>query len=196
MNKTFTISIVLLGAILVGGVWYVFSGSSTPVDQASELPTTLPSSGSVTPVSSSFATSSQSAQTMALATQSGTLVATNDFIHNGTTIPDTANPSRYLVAGNLGYCLNDPQKCQAGSAKNFNIYYNSAPQSFTIALTDEPIGQARLDMEQYLLTALGITQEQMCDLNYYVGVTVYVNSQFTGKNLGFSSCPGATVLPK
>ena len=133
---------------------------------------------------------------MTLTIQNGGSVIVNDFIHNSVTIPDTANAGRYLLAGNLGYCLSDPQQCQAASSTDFNIYYNSGPQSFTIALTEEPIGQARLDMEQFLLATLGLTEQQLCSLNYLVSVSIHVNSQYAGKNLGFSFCPGATVLPK
>ncbi len=133
---------------------------------------------------------------MTITVQGGGTVSTNDFIHNGVTIVDKANTDRYLLAGNLGYCLSDPQKCQAGTATDFSAYYNSVPQSFTIELEKEPIGQARLDAEQFLSAALGLSEQQMCSLNYYVGVTIYVNSQFTGKNLGFSFCPGATALPQ
>jgi hypothetical protein len=133
---------------------------------------------------------------MTVTIQGGSTIVINDFIHNGVTLLDSANAGNYLLAGNLGYCFSDPQKCQAAPATDFIIYYNSVPQSFTIDLTQEPIGQARLAMEQFMLTVLGISQQQMCSLNYLVSVTRYVNSQFTGKNLGFSFCPGATVLPK
>ena len=133
---------------------------------------------------------------MTLTTQNGAAIVTNDFIHNGVTIPDTANAGNYLLAGNLGYCVSNPQQCQAASSTDFTVYYNSTQQSFIIDLIKEPMGQARLDMEQFMSTVLGLTQQQMCSLNYLVGVTRYVNSQFTGKNLGFSFCPGATVLPQ
>ena len=133
---------------------------------------------------------------MTLAAQDGSTIVVHDFIHNGVTIPDTANTGQYLLAGNLGYCFSDPQQCQAAPSSDFNVYYNSTRQSFIIALTKQPIGQARLDMEQFMLATLGITQQQMCGLNYFVGVTKYINAQFSGKNLGFSFCPGATVLPQ
>lgn len=187
--------VIFLGTIIATTVWYVLSRPDT-VPQTSETPTTLPIGDFVSPTSSATGTSSQGMQKTALVIQDGSTVVANDFIRNGVTIPDTQNIGRYLLAGNFEYCVSDPQQCQAGSARSFNIFYNSVPQSFTIALTDEPIGQARLEMEQSLLAMLGITEQQMCSLNYYVGVTVYVNSQFAGKNLGFSFCPGATVLPK
>jgi hypothetical protein len=142
------------------------------------------------------ATGNQQTAQMVLATPGGTAVITHDFIHNGTTIPDKANVGRYLLAGNLGYCPSDPQQCQAAQASDFSVYYNSAQQSFTIALTKEPIGQSRLDMQQFLLTTLGITEQQMCSLDYYVGTTYEVNSTYDDRNLGFSFCPDVTALPQ
>ncbi|MBI4067832.1 hypothetical protein HY413_00285 [Candidatus Kaiserbacteria bacterium] len=197
MNKKLLVWIVgiLLGAVVVGVVWYLaFAPEAAP--QAPLQPATLPISGSINPVSTSPGTFSLGVQTMTLTALDGSSMVVNDFIGNGITIPDGANAGRYLLAGDLGYCVSEPQKCQAGPVVNFNIYYNSAPQSFTIALTEEPIGQARLDMERFLLVALGVTEQQMCSLNYYVGVTRYVNERYTGKNLGFSFCPGATKLPQ
>ncbi|OGG77964.1 hypothetical protein A3A36_02270 [Candidatus Kaiserbacteria bacterium RIFCSPLOWO2_01_FULL_52_12b] len=198
MNTKLVIWIVgiLLGAVIAGVVWYLFFIPKTVLPQSSGTTTTLPISGSVTPVSSASGTPSGVTPTFPLTTQTGDVVSALDFIHNGVTIPDEANVGRYLLAGNLGYCLSDPQKCQAAPAVHFTVYYNSGPKSFLIDLTEEPIGQARLDMEQFMLKTLGLTQAQLCSLNYLVGVSIYVNSQFTGKNLGFSFCPGATVLPK
>ncbi len=202
MNIKLTIWIVaiLLGAVIIGVVWYVIFVPNT-VPQTSQSTATLPTSGSVSPTSgptppSSSGTLSPTVQKIALTIQNGGTVVANDFIHNGVTIPDKANKGRYLLAGNLGYCLSNPQQCQAASSTNFSVYYNSTQQSFLITLTKEPIGQARLDMEQFLSTTLGLTEQQMCSLNYLVGVTVYVNPQYAGKNLGFSFCPGATALPK
>ncbi len=192
---------ILFGTILIGVVWYTMFVPKAAPQQAARPSTTLPTSGSITPTPTpstnpSLATSSPAAQTMTLALRNGTSVVASDFIHNGVTISDTANEGRYLLAGNLGYCVSNPQKCQAASSTDFNIYYNSARQSFTIALTKEPLGQSRLDMEQFMLSTLGLTQPQMCGLEYYVCTTFDVNALYSTKNLGFSFCPGATVLPQ
>jgi hypothetical protein len=199
MNTKFIVGILalFLGAIIVAVVWYAFS-IPKDVSQSSTPWTTptLPVGGSITPVSSGSGMSSGVVPTFPLTTQTGSTVSTLDFINNGVTIPDTANPGGYLLAGNLGYCLSDPQKCQAAPATSFSVYYISGTKSFLIDLTEEPIGEARLDMERFMLETLGITEQQMCSLNYLVGVTRYVSEQYTGKNLGFSFCPGAVVLPQ
>ncbi len=186
---------ILFGVIVASALWYAMFAPKAP-PQTSESPTTLPVSGSITLSSGNGTIATGSTPTISLTTQTGSVVFVRDFIHNGVTIPDTVNTGRYLLVGNLDYCPSNPQQCQAAPATGFSVYYNSGPESFTITLTEEPIGQARLAMEQFMLTTLGITQQQMCSLNYLVGVTQDVNSQFAGKNLGFSFCSGATVLPK
>lgn len=191
---------ILLGVGVITILWYVMSSPNT-TPQTSEPTTTFPVSGSINTNTTgstniTSATSSLAVQKMTITVQGGSTVVVNDFIHNGVTLLDSANTGNYLLAGNLGYCFSDPQKCQAAPSNNFSVYYNSASQSFVIDLTQEPIGQTRLDMENFMLTTLEITQQQMCSLNYLVGVTRYVNLQYVGKNLGFSFCPGATVLPK
>jgi hypothetical protein len=185
------LAVTILGAVL----WY-FVYAPKAVAPPSAQPTTLPVSGTILQSSSTPATVAPGEQAMSLAAQGGKTLVVKDFIHNGVTISDGANAGRYLLAGNLGYCFSDPRQCQAAPATSYGVYYNSGPESFTISLTKEPIGHARLDMEQFMIATLGITQEQMCNLNYLVGVTKYVSEQFAGKNLGFSFCPGATVLPK
>ncbi|MDE1919618.1 MAG: hypothetical protein KGH56_02855 [Patescibacteria group bacterium] len=189
--------LIFLGIAVIAAVIWYFAFLPHAVPQPIQSSAGLPINGA-TGSSLQYATPPPAAQamTMTIASQDGSAVVVNDFIHNNMTIPDAANAGRYLLAGNLGYCLSDQRQCQAAPAENFNVYYNSAIQSFAIALTKEPIGQARAVMEQFLLSTLGITQQQLCSLNYLVSVPSYVNPQFSGKNLGFSFCPGATPLPE
>jgi hypothetical protein len=195
------IALALIGVGIIAVLWHVTAvPSSLPSSMATPSATTTGTVPSGTtsvaapaPVTNGSVTGSA---TITIADQGGRSVAVNDFIHNGSTVSDAANTGGYLLAGNLGYCVSDPQKCQAATSTDFTVYYNSGPQSFLIELTEEPIGQARLHMEQFLMTTLGLSEAQMCDLNYLVGVTRYVNAQYTGKNLGFSFCPKATPLPQ
>jgi len=46
-----------------------------------------------------------------------------------------------------------------------------------------------------LLQQLGISEQDACRLRYSVSVPFSVNPLYSGKNLGFSFCPGATPLP-
>ena len=118
-----------------------------------------------------------------------------DFLNNGTTAADLQNPGMYYVAGSPGYCLSDGTCPHGAAATDFNIAYDARAQFFNIALLGEPLGKVRAEAEQLMIKILGISQDQLCTLNYYVGTTYYVNEQYSGKNLGFSFCPGATVLP-
>jgi hypothetical protein len=192
------IGIVFLGVIVATVVWFfVFIPHTTP--QHSQPSTGFPSSGTINitgPTDTIGSTSSPAVQTMTVADQKGNMIVMRDFINNGVTVHDVTNTGRYLLAGNLGYCVSDTKQCQATSQTDFNIYYNSGPQSFTIAFNKEPIGEVRLAMERFLLTTLGLTEQQLCNLNYFVGVPIDINQQYAGKNLGFSFCPGATILPK
>lgn len=193
------IAAAFIGVIIIAALWYVAFAPKPAPQPPSPTPTTLPIGGSISPGTISPgavppAATSSAVRTVSLAVKGGT-VAANDFINNGTTIPDAANAGRYLLAGDLGFCPTDPQKCQAGPVVGFNIYYDSEHQSFNIALVVEPIGQTRLAMQQYLGTVLGLTEAQMCSLNYLASVPLSINEQYAGKNLGFSFCPGATPLP-
>ncbi|MGH7175135.1 MAG: hypothetical protein ACREGR_02125 [Minisyncoccia bacterium] len=145
--------------------------------------------------SSTGTTVSQGGPTTSIATQNGPLTV-NDFFHNGITEPDAQNLGNYYLAGSAGYCTKGGICPHGATTTDFNVTYDAIQQFFTIALTDEPIGAARLESEQFLETTLGISQAQMCSLRYYLGTDVYTNSFYGGKNLGFSFCPGTVALPQ
>ncbi len=195
MNKKLIVgilsSIVLVTVLTATWFFFFTSGQQSTVPSAGNS-SPQPSSDGFTPASTTYSGSSN----IAVPGLNGGSVTVSDFIHNGVTIPDAANNGQYLLAGNLGYCVTDTQQCQAGTATDFNIFYNSTDGSFTIALLKEPLGQVRIEAEQFLMTTLGITQDDMCRLNYYVGTTSNVNPLYSGQNLGFSFCPGTTVLPQ
>ncbi len=187
-----TLGIIVTLAVVVA-ILVFFLNPTKPSSSTTQNPVTLPSSGNaIVQVTGTLG----SVTTMTVRASGTGSIATNDFIHNGTTIPDTANKGRYLLAGDLEYCVTNPADCKAGSTTDYNIIYDNTSQSFTIALLTEPIGRTRLAAEQFLLQTLGITQEQMCKLNYYVGTTYLINSFYSSKNLGFSFCPDATKLPQ
>ncbi len=127
-------------------------------------------------------------------TMGGTLV-TKDFLNNGVTATSPDAEGDYYLAGDPGFC--PTSGCAAkSSSPDYYVVYRPSAKAFVIGLTKEPIGQSRQEAEQFLMNTLGITQTQMCDLNYFVLTTVDVNSNYSGKNLGFSFCPGAVTLPQ
>ena len=67
--------------------------------------------------------------------------------------------------------------------------------TFYIGLFSEPIGKTRKTMTDDLVARLGITSKELCSLSARVAVPEWVNPSYSGKNLGFAGCPGATVLP-
>lgn len=113
---------------------------------------------------------------------------TNDFL----TSPDT-----YQDPVNAGYySLGNPINQTATSTTPYLIMYIESTRFFTIELVQEPIGEARTQTELYLEQRLGLSPSDLCKLNYTLSVPVSVSQEYAGKNLGFSFCPGATVLPK
>lgn len=185
---------IIIVAILLGALLALILGGTSPDQPTPGQPVTLPESGTTDiPLGKGLPSGPG---TMTIADFEGRPIVTNDFINNGVTIPDGANKGRYLLAGQLGYCVEDPAPCRAGTETDFNIYYDSQDEAFTIALLAEPLGQTRLGIQTYLARTLGIGEQDMCRLEYYVGTPSDVNSFFTGKNLGFSFCPGATRLPE
>lgn len=202
MNKKIILTVFSLLALggLALALLLVLNGTDTEnsnSDRAVTLPvdtTTVPQDPALSNVNNVPSTTGP--VVMVIQDAKGIPITTNDFIHNGTTIPDGSNTERYLLAGNLGYCVSDPSDCQAGPTDDFNIFYDEQYQSFTIALLKEPVGEVRFRMEQVLLSLLGISKADMCRLNYYVGTQSDVNQFFSGKNLSFSYCPGATPLPQ
>lgn len=125
----------------------------------------------------------------------GGFVDTLDFIHNDVTIEDPANVGVYYLVGSSGACRPDGSCPSAGGTGEYTILYYSQDHSFVIGLLDEPLGRIRREAERALMDALGLTEEQMCMLNYTIGTTAYVSEAYGGTNLGFSFCPGAVVLP-
>lgn len=196
--KWYIIGIVVLIAIF-GTIIYIVipkNGTNTGTNQNQNPGSLFPNSGSNgQSASSSPSGAGSSPGSISLPARAGGTVATNDFINNGTTVPDTENPGNYYLAGSVGYCLSDGTCPSGAPASDFKVVYFSKEQAFAIGLTKEPIGQARQDAEQFMLSTLGISKADLCNLNYYIGTDNEVNPTYAGKNLGFSFCPGSVPLP-
>lgn len=180
MNKTVLISV---GAIAIVGLFvlaYTLAGSKTsPVSTTQNVPAGEQSQN-LPPGSTNLNTTGSVVEPIV----AGTTVQAADFLSDPAVVKDANNPGYYSV----GY--------QAVDNPPYAITYISDTNYFNIALLQEPIGPVRKDAEQYLMAHLGITAEKMCQLDYMVSVPEWVNSQFAGKSLGFSFCPGAVTLPK
>ncbi len=188
MNK---IIIAGIGGVIVIGLFVLAYQLTTPSGPAPETtsPTTqsvgLPTASSVVqPVSGTSSPAS-----MSVAGSDGSVIQTNNFLADPTIAQYPLDPDFY-------YFNSSAAGGTSGATAPFSIGYIRSTQYFNITLLQEPIGPVRTEMEHYLMTKLGIPQSQMCQLNYSVGVPNYVNTQFSGMNLGFSFCPGATKLPQ
>jgi hypothetical protein len=185
---------LIIGALaiaLFGVIFWVWQGSrsvSTPV-QGGTLPT---EDGQTTIPTTTGTTTTASANTLSLAASSGTVVIVQNFLQNPNTVADTSNQGYYY----LGYHLPmGPDDTTADISAPYVIEYIAAANYFNISLLQEPIGEARQEAEQYLLSNLGISESQACSLKYMVSVPDKVNSFYSGESLGFSFCANAVQLP-
>lgn len=180
---------IILFVIAIGFAVYLLSQGQPSTDPADG-----PTGGRpLFPSGSTNTGTPQDMRTLRLST--GEAVQVNDFVNNGITFKDPANEGSYYLAGELPYCLDDGT-CPTTSTPAFSILYLEPDQGFTVSLNQEPLGSSRLQAENYLQQALGISRERMCELTYTVGTTVSVNEVYGSiTNLGFSFCPNATKLP-
>lgn len=100
------------------------------------------------------------------------------------TTPDAYVPGQYVIIGGRD-ATNPP----------YDMFYQETDHYFGITLYAEPLGTNRLLAEAALKETLGITKDEMCRLNYVIAPGPGVAETYEGINLGFSYCPGATVLP-
>jgi hypothetical protein len=196
MNRFILIAGVILGMIVIVILSIlIFSGkkSTPPPTQSPGFPISS-TTGSTSGGGGTVSGGTQNT-TITITTRTGNTVTTKDFVNNGVTTPDVANPGSYYLAGSIGYCLKDGSCPSGASESDFKVVYDSKSQYFTIALIKEPIGQARLHAEAFLEQTLGVPISQLCDIKYYLGTDVSVNTYYAGSNLGFSTCFGAKPLP-
>jgi hypothetical protein len=108
-----------------------------------------------------------------------------------TSVPDFTKENQPAVAGpDTGFEA-------AGSAEgDYQVLYFPEDSYFLVTIFAEPIGENRARAESELRTRLGLTDAELCDLNADVFVTEDVNEFYSGADLGFSFCPGATALPQ
>lgn len=174
----------VVALILVGvGAFLILSPKNTETTPDTDTTPSFPSGTAV---------NGGSSDTVRLA--NGSSVQTKDFLDNGVTFEDPANEGMYFLAGKLDYCTDG--SCPNTGTDDFSILYSAADQSFIVALSAEPLGAVRIRAEQYLMAATGLSQKEMCALNYSLGTTYSVNAHYSAiDNLGFSFCPGATKLP-
>lgn len=122
---------------------------------------------------------------LSITTYSGDTVATRNFLDDPSVTEDSVNPGYY-------YLGNQPQ----GTSTPYLIEYIKETDYFNIELLEEPIGETRKSAEDDLRSRLGLSDSELCALDYVVSTPTSVNSTYASINLGFSFCSGAVTLPE
>jgi hypothetical protein len=192
MNNTLYTALGLVGLAIIGFgaymVWPSPPGSSSPYAQ--DEPGSIYSDSTVT----SEPRATPVARKLVVIGNDGIGISVKDFINNGETVADTINPGSYYLAGSVGYCLGDGT-CPAGAkSEQFTVSYSRQKDLFIVSILAEPLAESRALAERFVADRLGIGGNQMCRLNYQVSVTSGINEFYSGRNLGWSFCPGAVIL--
>lgn len=182
-----SVLLVLVVMIVVGAYFLLGQKQSMNPDEFPD--------GTYFPVSGGQTGGLSETNTRSLRLATGESIMVNDFLANGVTYKDPANEGSYFLAGKLDYCLEDGS-CPDTNTPSFSILYLETDQSFSISLNEEPLSESREKAEQYLMTALGTSPQEMCSLSYVLGTTISVNEAYGSiTNLRFSFCEGAVRLP-
>jgi hypothetical protein len=116
---------------------------------------------------------------------SGGTITTKNFLSDKSTVSDPINQGLYY----LGYHFNQGIPDQtATNTPPYVIEYIKKAQSFNITVLRNPVMQTKMEAERYLVSALGIPEDQICRLKYMVSVPNYVSQFYAGLNLGLSFC--------
>jgi hypothetical protein len=195
MNKIIIISIVSL--IVAGGIFFAVLLRLTPSAAQPTNTDNGSSQGSITGGTTNVTANQPTTgtgtggvtatpdKTITVPAEHGGTITIRDFKSDPSVITNPNIPGQYILAGG-----SDP----SGTGASYSTFYVDLDQSFNITILQEPIGDVRKQAEQDLMSRLGINQDQACALRYWVGVPNFVNSIYSGKNLGFSFCPGAVAL--
>lgn len=128
-------------------------------------------------------------KTLQIQTSTGAVLDVRDFLNADDTVSDPQNYGHYFVGGHYPFDQNAGQ-----IAPPYIIEYFSETEYFNIVLLSEPLFQARVRAQSYLMETLGITESEMCSLEYTVSVPNFVNEYYSGQDMRFSFCPDAIPL--
>ena len=181
--------LIIIGAVIIIGlavfVVVLSRNSQTQPPAPPPIINPPPNAGTSTPPVPGPAVNPNN--TISISTIDGGSIKTKDFINDPATVRDPVNAGYYY----LGYHFTEGE----GENIPYVIEYIKATDFFNIGLFKEPIAQSRKEAERYLMEHLGITQSEMCSLDYTVSVPYTVNESYTGMSLGFSFCPGSVFIP-
>jgi hypothetical protein len=178
------VGILVIVGMLISIVYMVRTPASTDLGDQSN-PTPFPE-GNDTQIDIPDKNQSK----ITVTSNTGQTLEVRNFITDPETIADAVNPGSYSLGNHF-----ETADVASTDTPPYVIRYDVKAKSFSIGLFAEPIKEVRLDAEAQMLRQLGISKEQMCQLNYIVSVPGFVNESYSSRNLGFSFCPGSVTLP-
>lgn len=92
------------------------------------------------------------------------------------------------------YTSTDKKSLFLEKSPDFDIFYYTEDNSFTIDIRNNPISLVRDRAESKLLADLKISKNDACKLSVIVAVSRGVNDDYSGQDLGLSFCPGAVII--
>lgn len=173
--------IIIIAFILVTtAVWYLFVSQQPSVSNDGDTPTTtFPAGGGL----------STNSATLTIQTISGDNLEIHNFLNDSDIVKDAINDGYYYLGNHFSTNDQTPQ-----SNPEYVIEYIAETNFFAIGLFREPLAQSRRNVEEYLMTKLGLSEEQMCSLNYSMSVPRRVNEHLAGTSFLFSFCDGSYPL--
>jgi len=189
MNKK-NITIIIGLLLLAGSAFWIFVVNKSNPTPTNDVGTGFPDSGTSTIQNQGDTMPPNTGnQPLILNTSSGATLSVHNFLNDSDTVADPQNKGYFHLGEHFPLDGTSPS-----TYPRFTIMYIAQTQYFNISLTSEPIRQARIDAEQYLLTHLGVSEEQLCQIDYMVSVPYFVNQFYTSQDLRFSFCPGSISL--
>lgn len=170
------VGIVLIILLLGGIAFTLLRDTETPQGPSG---TSFPSSGE-RPAQGSNVDGAE----ITLRLQNGTTIEVSNFTKDADTKADPQNPGFYLVGQGTG----------ATRDASFAITYIADTDFFNVSLMQTPIKDARRRAEVYLMSTLGLKEDEMCALRYSVAAPAFVDEAYSGTDLRFSFCADAVPL--
>jgi hypothetical protein len=128
---------------------------------------------------------------LSIKTPSGGVLQVKNFLEDDATVSDPHNEGYYYLGNHYPFEVVENDIIEQ---PEYTITYIAETQYFNIVLLREPLRTTRKNAEQYLIEQLGVRSEELCQIDYMVGVPYYINQYYSGMNLGFSFCPGSVPL--
>ena len=171
--------------ILIGIIaWLLFRKDNTEKAPLDEVPygSVFPEPGNITSNGGGQTTPLGSVESLPVVrTRDGGAVTVRNFTKDEFVYP----------VGTSGYSLTDTL---SGVEPAYDIFYSSTDGGILVALQQKPLRDARFRAEEELMRYLGVDRDELCDLAISIGVTIDIDQDLAGRELGVSNCNGSVPL--